>query len=234
MVAHGSRLFEGAAEPAAAAAPGRGELQQALERAVAAEDYVEAARLKAALDAALLQDPLVVLQRQLQAAVDEERYQDAARLRDQLRELQEKLQPPKPEAASTPPTSSDEVTAGVRVKVQSMYVPSQSVPTNRQFFFAYRVTISNEGTAVVMLKSRHWVITDGEGHIDHVRGPGVVGEQPVLHPGSSFQYESACPLRTPSGKMEGSYQMVVMDAATGEWGEALEVKIGAFGLNKDA
>lgn len=221
-----------AAQAAQQAAAGREELEGALKRAVAAEDYAEAARLKQRLDEAMLQDPLVVLQRQLQAAVDQERYQDAARLRDQLKELQEKLQPPKPEGPGVP-TSSDTVTNGVRVKVKSVYVPPQSVPSNRMYFFAYRVTITNESKSVVMLKSRHWVITDGDGHVDHVRGPGVVGEQPVLQPGSHFQYESACPLRTPTGKMEGSYQMVVLDDKTGEWGEAWDVKIGAFGLDKE-
>ena len=67
-----------------------------------------------------------------------------------------------------------------------------------------------------------------------MRGPGVVGEQPLLRPGSRFRYESACPLRTPRGRMEGAYQMAALDEATGEWREGLEVKIGAFGLDKDA
>ncbi len=108
---------------------------------------------------------------------------------------------------------SDATTRGVRVQVQPSYVPERSAPRQGQYFFAYRVRISNVGDETVQLVSRHWVITDGEGRVEHVRGPGVVGEQPVLAPGETFEYTSFCPLPTPIGSMHGSYQMVTADGA---------------------
>ena len=103
---------------------------------------------------------------------------------------------------------SDTVTRGVRVRVKSVYVPERSSPPQGHYFFAYHVRIANEGDETVQLVSRHWIITDGNGHEEQVRGPGVVGEQPVLAPGESFEYTSFCPLKTPIGSMHGSYQMV--------------------------
>lgn len=108
---------------------------------------------------------------------------------------------------------SEATTRGVRVQVQSFYVPDRSEPRQGQFFFAYRVRIANVGDETVQLVSRHWVITDGEGRVEHVRGPGVVGEQPVLGPGQSFEYTSFCPLATAIGSMHGSYQMVTASGA---------------------
>jgi ApaG protein len=103
---------------------------------------------------------------------------------------------------------SDTVTRGVRVQVHSAYVAERSSPRESQYFFAYRIRISNTGEEAVQLVSRHWVITDGDGNVEHVQGPGVVGEQPVLSPGEAFEYTSFCPLRTPIGSMQGTYQMV--------------------------
>jgi ApaG protein len=103
---------------------------------------------------------------------------------------------------------SDATTRGVRVQVQSAYVPERSAPQEGRYFFAYRIRISNLGEQTVQLISRHWVITDGHGNVEHVQGPGVVGEQPVLEPGESFEYTSFCPLPTPIGSMHGTYQMV--------------------------
>lgn len=100
------------------------------------------------------------------------------------------------------------ITQNIRVTVQSFYIPEQSQPTDDVYFFAYRVQISNEGSSQVQLLSRHWVINDGHGKSQEVRGPGVIGEQPVLDPGESFVYSSFCPLSTPVGSMEGTYQMV--------------------------
>ncbi len=99
-------------------------------------------------------------------------------------------------------------TQGIHITVTPEYVPNRSNPATRQFFFAYNVTIENEGTAPAKLVSRHWIITDGTGTEEHVRGPGVVGEQPRLEPGEGFRYTSFCPLSTPVGSMEGTYQMV--------------------------
>ena len=103
---------------------------------------------------------------------------------------------------------SDTTTRGVRVEVQAAYVPERSSPSDSHYFFAYRIRISNVGEETVQLRSRHWVISDGHGKVEHVRGPGVVGEQPVLEPGESFEYTSFCPLPTAIGSMHGTYQMV--------------------------
>ena len=102
---------------------------------------------------------------------------------------------------------SDVTTRGVRVEVESRYVPERSVPRENRYFFAYRIRISNHGHEQVQLLSRHWIITDGDGRTEEVRGPGVVGEQPLLAPGQSFEYTSFCPLTTPIGSMHGSYEM---------------------------
>jgi ApaG protein len=119
---------------------------------------------------------------------------------------------------------SDLTTRGVRVQVQSAFVPERSAPREGQYFFAYRVRISNAGEETVQLVSRHWVITDGDGNVEQVQGPGVVGEQPVLEPGESFEYTSFCPLRTPIGSMHGTYQMV----AAG--GSRFDAEIAPFSL----
>ncbi len=103
---------------------------------------------------------------------------------------------------------SDTKTRGVRVQVRSTYVPERSAPAEGHYFFAYRVRISNEGEERVQLVSREWIITDADGHVERVNGPGVVGEQPVLEPGQAFEYTSFCPLHTAIGSMEGTYQMV--------------------------
>ncbi|TFG98084.1 MAG: Co2+/Mg2+ efflux protein ApaG [Myxococcales bacterium] len=104
--------------------------------------------------------------------------------------------------------SSEAVTQGIRVSVESRYAPEHSQPQRNQWFFLYTIQISNEGEEQVQLLSRHWIIRDGTGKIEEVRGPGVVGETPVLEPGASFQYTSGCPLATPFGSMEGTYEMV--------------------------
>lgn len=106
------------------------------------------------------------------------------------------------------------VTNGIRVSVQSVYVPEQSAPKGRRYVFAYTVKIANEGTASAQLKSRHWIITDGEGKIEEVRGPGVVGQEPLLRPGDQFEYTSGCVLQTPRGEMRGTYQMHRSDGST--------------------
>jgi len=103
---------------------------------------------------------------------------------------------------------SDTKTRGVRVQVRSTYVPERSAPSEGHYFFAYRVRISNEGEERVQLVSREWIITDADGHVERVKGPGVVGEQPILEPGQAFEYSSFCPLHTSIGSMEGAYQMV--------------------------
>lgn len=120
--------------------------------------------------------------------------------------------------------TSEAETNGIRVQVWSAYVPERSDPTENQWFFAYRVVIANRGGETAQLISRHWVITDANGKVEEVRGPGVVGKQPVLQPGETFEYTSACPLTTPFGTMEGSYQMVT------ESGQRFDAAIGTFSL----
>lgn len=120
---------------------------------------------------------------------------------------------------------SGTVTRGVRVRVLARYIEERSNPEDGLWFFAYRVEIANVGESKVQLISRHWIITDGDGHVEEVRGPGVVGEQPLLAPGQSFEYTSACPLPTPFGTMHGSYQMI------DEEGERFDATIAPFALS---
>jgi ApaG protein len=110
---------------------------------------------------------------------------------------------------------SDTLTRGIRIIVRPRFVAEQSDPEAGRWLFAYHVTIRNEGDETVQLLSRHWVITDGEGHVEEVRGPGVVGYQPVLEPGEEFQYTSACPLGTPVGTMHGEFGMIVAGSQSG-------------------
>src|SRR5262245_54330320 len=104
------------------------------------------------------------------------------------------------------PTSSAE-TNGIRVRVQSHYLAEQSSPRDDRYVFAYTITISNESPRTAQLRTRHWIITDGRGVVEEVRGDGVVGEQPRLQPGQSFEYTSGCVLTTPVGTMRGTYRM---------------------------
>lgn len=103
--------------------------------------------------------------------------------------------------------SSSAVTKGVLVTVQARYMPAQSLPSARRYVFVYTVRIHNQSRRPVRLRSRHWIIVDSTGVTDEVRGDGVVGEQPVIQPGATFEYISAAMLKTPRGTMRGSYQM---------------------------
>jgi ApaG protein len=119
---------------------------------------------------------------------------------------------------------SSMVTDGIRVTVQSLYLADQSSPHDDRYVFAYTVAITNEGLVAAQLRTRHWVITDGRGGVEEVRGDGVVGEQPRLGPGETFQYTSGCVLTTPVGTMHGSYRMMRDD------GLAFDVTIAPFSL----
>ena len=99
------------------------------------------------------------------------------------------------------------VTEGVRVTVEARYLEERSSPEEGAFAFAYTVAIQNEGASPVQLRRRHWIITDGNGKVDEVEGPGVVGEQPTLKPGEVHRYTSGAVLPTPVGTMEGTYEM---------------------------
>lgn len=120
---------------------------------------------------------------------------------------------------------TDTTTRGVRITVRPRFVPEQSDPENGQWLFAYHITIRNQGDKPVQLLSRHWIITNGEGHVEEVRGAGVVGYQPLLRPGEEFQYTSGCPLTTPVGTMHGEFNMVEPDS-----GEKFDAKIDPFRL----
>ena len=122
--------------------------------------------------------------------------------------------------------TSEAVTRGIRIHVTSQYSPERSQPSKNQWFFLYTIEISNEGTETVQLVTRHWIITDASGHVEEVKGPGVVGQQPVLAPGEAFEYTSGCPLTSPFGMMQGTYQMVNQD------GEQFDVEIAQFQLSE--
>jgi len=117
------------------------------------------------------------------------------------------------------------VTDGIRVRVQSHYLPEQSSPRDDRFVFAYTITIANESTYTAQLRTRHWIITDGRGSVEEVKGDGVVGEQPRLSPGQSFQYTSGCVLTTPIGTMQGTYRFWRDD------GTYFDAQIAAFSLS---
>jgi ApaG protein len=103
--------------------------------------------------------------------------------------------------------TSNAVTDGIRVSVNAVYVVDQSAPRAQRYVFSYTVHISNEGSQAAQLRTRHWIITDGNGKVEEVKGPGVVGQQPSLGPGEHFEYTSGCVLQTPRGEMRGTYQM---------------------------
>jgi ApaG protein len=120
--------------------------------------------------------------------------------------------------------ASSATTRQVTIDVRSSYVPERSDPAGEQWLFAYWVRISNRGAETVQLISRHWVITDAHGEVEEVRGLGVIGQQPILAPGESFEYTSFCPLTTPFGTMHGTYQMETSS------GEQFDAEIAAFTL----
>ena len=116
-------------------------------------------------------------------------------------------------------------TRNITVKVEPQFLSEQSDPASDQYVWLYTINIENGGTDVVQLLNRHWIITNAMGHVEEVQGPGVIGDQPVLKPGDSFQYTSGCPLRTPSGLMVGTYEMV------GPGEERFDIEIPAFSLD---
>jgi len=128
-----------------------------------------------------------------------------------------------PDLRSVYAPTSEAVTQDIRVEVMARHSPEHSRP-GQEWVFQYTVRITNQGLETVQLISRHWIITDGLDHVEEVRGPGVVGEQPTLAPGESFKYSSWCPLRTPTGTMHGTYQM------TRRGGGQFDIEIAPFAL----
>lgn len=123
-------------------------------------------------------------------------------------------------------SSSEATTRDIHINVESRYSPDHSDPARQEWFFLYTVVITNHGASTVQLMNRHWIITSATGDVEEVRGPGVVGRQPVLRPGESFEYTSGCPLKTPFGSMRGTYEMVT------ENGEMFLAEIAAFALSE--
>lgn len=119
----------------------------------------------------------------------------------------------------------DRTTRSIQVTAKPFYLDGESDPEAGRFFWAYTIAIINHGEETVQLLTRHWKITDAQGQTEEVRGDGVVGEQPVLRPGESFEYTSGCPLTTPSGFMVGSYNMRLED------GKRFDIEIPAFSLD---
>ena len=117
------------------------------------------------------------------------------------------------------------ITRSIKVVVRPQYLEGQSRPEEGHFVWAYTITVENHGRETVTLKTRYWKITDATGHMQEVRGEGVVGEQPTLAPGDTFQYTSGCPLKTASGFMAGAYQMQTAD------GEMFNVEVPTFSLD---
>ena len=122
---------------------------------------------------------------------------------------------------TTPPNADYQLTVAVRPE----YLPDQSEPAAEHYVFAYHVTITNTGRVAAQVVSRHWIITDGDGREEQVKGLAVVGYQPVLKPGEKFEYTSGTPLPTPSGFMVGTYQMETRD------GNKFDVAVPAFSLD---
>ncbi len=119
------------------------------------------------------------------------------------------------------------ITRGVAISVEPRYLPERSNPERNYYFFTYHVIIHNQGDETVQLLNRHWIITNSAGAREEVKGPGVVGEQPTLEPGESFEYNSFCPLDTSQGTMEGTYEMVTDE------GESFQAQIPLFTLTSE-
>lgn len=124
-----------------------------------------------------------------------------------------------------PSKGYSETTRSITIEVEPRYLDAQSAPEDDHYVWAYHVRIENNGNETVQLLTRYWRITDSKGNVQEVRGDGVVGEQPVLDPGESFEYTSGTPLPTPSGIMVGTYQMI------SESGTRFDAKVPAFSLD---
>lgn len=119
----------------------------------------------------------------------------------------------------------ERTTRNIAVSVAPRFMAEESSPADSRYFWAYTVEIANQGDSAVQLMTRYWNITDGAGHVQEVRGPGVIGEQPIIEPGGVFRYTSGCPLTTPDGIMVGAYEMIDAD------GKSFRVEIPAFPLD---
>lgn len=194
-------------------------LKQQMEVAAKSEDYKEAARLRDSLRLFEEEEPIFRMRRLMKDAIADERFEDAARYRDELKDIA---------PHSLLKCSSDATTLGIRVQVRSVFIEGRSQPSKGQYFFAYRIRITNNSDRPVQLLRRHWIITDANGRTENVWGIGVIGEQPVILPNTGFEYSSACPLSTPSGRMEGDFEMKHIDKVGSK---TFNVAIAPFSLS---
>lgn len=205
-------------------------LKTSLETAVTAQNFSDAAQIRDKIESLSLADDYFRTQRELETAVAEERFVEAARLRDVLKTLD-----PPPSTASKMKietgevsNSSTVVTDSIQVCVESYYMPELSNVTENRFWFGYKVRICNQGAFTCQLVSRTWNIRAGEGAETEVRGSGVVGRQPVLEPGDTFEYSSKCPVESAErgvvGCMEGRYSFCRGDVGD----ERFSVDVGRF------
>lgn len=223
-------------------------MKRSLQIAVSAERFSDAARLRDQIESLSLADDYFRTDKELKKAVSEERFSDAAHLRDVLKALD-----PPPGSAVLRDEAKEEAvvennpllgmdpadaenwsrtkTAGIVVHIESYYMPEQSLPEHNRFLFGYKVSIKNEAQETCQLVSRHWVINSVGGPQSEVKGPGVVGRQPVLEPGESFEYTSACPISVPLqsgqsvvGSMSGQYHFCKGDTGT----ERFSVEVDRF------
>ncbi|XP_050226044.1 uncharacterized protein LOC126675445 [Mercurialis annua] len=177
-------------------------LKQQMDVAAQSENYEEAARIRDSLKLFEEEEPVLRYRRLLKEATNEERFEDAAKYRDELKEIA---------PYSLLKCTSDATTLGIRVQVRSVYIEGRSQPSKGQYFFAYRIRITNNSDRPVQLLRRHWIITDANGRTENFWGIGVIGEQPVILPKTGFEYSSACPLPTSNGRMEGDFEMKHID-----------------------
>jgi len=212
------------------------DLQSSLDDAVLAEEYEKAVLLRDVIKAKEEDDALLVLERELQAAIEREDYTDAARCRDAMAEEIAKRPPAEtPSPADPGPmsgsgTTSSKMTEGVRIDVQSIHVPAHSGPQGNMF--AYQITITNVShPTTIKLISRHWEIKDSKGRERIVDGEGVVGAQPELEPGQSFTYSSNCPIQTATGSMKGHFEFYSRASATASWNTSFLVDVAEFRLD---
>lgn len=212
---------------------------EALRDAVLTENYALASKFRDELRELRREDPFLRVEDEMRACVEAEDYAGAAKKRDLLDEMEREAR-----AASLAPTESDKTTRGIRITTRSTYVSDRSSPRTSQYYFQYVIRITNvDNDKRVKLLSRNWLVTDSDGRAEAVRGAGVVGQQPVLSKGQTFEYASACPLRTSRGTMEGFYRFVeleehesglehvVSELAPEDAPGAFNVEIAQFGLD---
>ncbi|XP_021684911.2 uncharacterized protein LOC110668117 isoform X4 [Hevea brasiliensis] len=151
-----------------------------------------------------------LLKPQMEVAAQSEDYEEAARILDSLKSFEEE-EPVLRLRGLLKEAISEERFEGIRAQVRSVYIEGRSQPSKGQYFFAYRIKITNDSDCPVQLLRRHWIITDANEKIENVWGIGVIAEQPVMPPRMGFEYSSACPLSTPNGRMEGDFEMKHID-----------------------